>query len=99
VLAYGHVGDGNLHFNVVPPHGLIEQAAIGFLHRCEEAVFAIVDALDGSISAEHGVGRLKRDAFLRRISPTHADLLGRIKSVFDPQDIMSSGRMLESWRP
>jgi FAD/FMN-containing dehydrogenase len=99
VLAYGHVGDGNLHFNVVPPRGLTGQSAIGFLHRCEEAIFAIVDALDGSISAEHGVGRLKRDAFLRRISPTHADLLDRIKSVFDPQEIMSRGRMLESWRP
>lgn len=95
VLAYGHVGDGNLHYNIVPPMGLGEAEAIDFLHRCEEAIFDIVDALDGSISAEHGVGRLKREAFLRRLSPTHADLLGRIKNSFDPHEIMSRGRMLE----
>lgn len=95
VLAYGHVGDGNLHYNIVPPLALGEVDAIEFLHRCEEAIFDIVDALDGSISAEHGVGRLKRQALLRRLSPTHVDLLGRIKNSFDPCEIMSRGRILE----
>ncbi|MBN9062017.1 MAG: FAD-binding oxidoreductase [Rhizobiales bacterium] len=95
VLSYGHVGDGNLHFNVVPPRGLADAAAIDFLHRCELAIFAVVDAVNGSISAEHGVGRLKREAFLSRLSPVHADILRRIKREFDPAGVMNSGRVLE----
>lgn len=95
VLAYGHIGDGNLHFNVVPPQQLDEEGKIDFLNRCEEAIFEIVDGLNGSISAEHGIGRIKREAFLARISPVHADMLKAIKGAFDPKGIMNPGRMLE----
>lgn len=99
ILSYGHVGDGNLHFNVVPPRGLTEAAAIDLLHRCEKAIFDVVDALGGSISAEHGIGRIKRAAFLSRLSPVHIDILKRIKREFDPSDIMNSGRILEPLGP
>lgn len=95
MLAYGHIGDGNLHFNVVPPQQLDEEGKIDFLNRCEEAIFEIVDGLNGSISAEHGIGRIKREAFLARISPVHADMLKAIKGAFDPKGIMNPGRMLE----
>ncbi|XJN99943.1 FAD-binding oxidoreductase (plasmid) [Aminobacter sp. UC22_36] len=95
VLAYGHIGDGNLHFNVVPPQHLDQAGKMDFLHRCEEVIFAIVDGLNGSISAEHGVGRIKREAFLARISPVHVDMLKAIKGAFDPKGIMNPGRMLE----
>lgn len=99
ILAYGHVGDGNLHFNLVPPAGLAEPATIDLLHRCEEAIFSVVDRLRGSISAEHGVGRLKREAFLKRVSPAHADLLRRIKNSFDPRGLLNEGRILEPLAP
>ncbi|MBX3529640.1 MAG: FAD-binding oxidoreductase [Rhizobiaceae bacterium] len=99
VLAYGHIGDGNLHFNVVPPAGLSEAGKIDLLHRCEERIFAVLDGLGGSISAEHGIGRLKRHAFLDRISPVHRDLLGAIKQVFDPAGILNPGRILEHRAP
>jgi FAD/FMN-containing dehydrogenase len=99
VLAYGHVGDGNLHYNVIPPEGLDEAAAIAFLEHCEEAIFAVTDRLGGSISAEHGIGRVKREAFLSRISPVHADLLRAIKDALDPNGIMSPGRLLDEARP
>jgi len=95
VLAYGHVGDGNLHFNVVPPQELDPQGRIDFLHRCELAIFEVLDPLGGSISAEHGIGRVKREAFLSRISPVHRDLLGAIKKAFDPAGILNPGRILE----
>jgi FAD/FMN-containing dehydrogenase len=95
ILAYGHVGDGNLHFNVVPPETLDEQGKIEFLHRCEAEIFEILDGLGGSISAEHGIGRIKRQAFLDRISPVHHDLLATIKRAFDPAGILSPGRILE----
>jgi FAD/FMN-containing dehydrogenase len=95
VLAYGHVGDGNLHFNIVPPAGLDEAGRIELLHRCEEAIFEVLDSLGGSISAEHGIGRLKRQAFLQRISPVHRDLIGAIKHAFDPAGLLSPGRIVE----
>jgi FAD/FMN-containing dehydrogenase len=98
VLAYGHVGDGNLHFNIVPPAGLDEAGKIDLLHRCEEAIFEVLDGLGGSISAEHGIGRLKRHAFQQRISPVHRDLIGAIKHAFDPAGLLSPGRIVEPVR-
>lgn len=98
VLAYGHVGDGNLHFNVVPPRALDLEQQIEFLHACEEIIFEAVDAFDGSISAEHGIGRLKREAFLKRISPVHADILRSLKAAFDPGGFLGPGRILEETR-
>ena len=99
VLAYGHVGDGNLHFNVVPPAALDEAGKIDLLARSEERIFSILDGFGGSISAEHGVGRIKRHAFLDRISPVHRDLIGAIKHAFDPAGIMNPGRILEQTAP
>jgi len=95
VLAYGHVGDGNLHYNVVPPVDLDEAGKIELLHRAEDKIFEVLDGLGGSISAEHGIGRLKRRAFLDRISPVHRDLIGAIKHAFDPAGILNPGRIVE----
>ena len=94
ILDYGHVGDGNLHYNVIPPSGLDRAAAHAFVDRAEEALFAIVDRFGGSISAEHGIGRLKRAHFRERLSPVEADLMRSIKTAIDPSGLMSPGRML-----
>jgi FAD/FMN-containing dehydrogenase len=94
-LSYGHIGDGNIHLNVVPPPGLAPDEVVPFLKRCEEIVFAEVDRLGGSISAEHGIGNKKRAAFLARKSPVQLDLMKRIKSVIDPQALMNPGRVLD----
>ena len=75
------------------------EVKIDLLHRCEERIFAVLDGLGGSISAEHGIGRLKRHAFLDRISPVHRDLLGAIKHAFDPAGILNPGRILEQRAP
>jgi len=56
-LAYGHVGDGNVHFNVIPPRGLAPGTIDALFHGAEELIFDVVDRLGGSISAEHGIGR------------------------------------------
>jgi FAD/FMN-containing dehydrogenase len=93
-LAYGHLGDGNIHFNVLPPSGQTDAQKIALLHRCEEIIFAVVDRLGGSISAEHGVGRVKRAAFLDRSTPLDIGLLSGIKGLFDPQGLMSPGRII-----
>ncbi|MDX7950828.1 FAD-binding oxidoreductase [Lichenihabitans sp. Uapishka_5] len=94
-LAYGHLGDGNIHFNVLPPAGLDDVARVALLYRCEAIIFAEVDAASGSISAEHGIGRVKRSAFLARTPPLDLALLRKVKSALDPAGLMSPGRIFE----
>jgi FAD/FMN-containing dehydrogenase len=93
-LAYGHVGDGNVHLNVIPPVGTSPDAMEGLFHGAEEVIFNVVDRLNGSISAEHGIGRVKQKAFLDRTDAVSLDLAATLKSALDPRDLMSPGRIL-----
>jgi FAD/FMN-containing dehydrogenase len=95
LVDFGHLGDGNLHYNVQPPEG-VEAAA--FVHDHEAAVNAIVyDAVTvrgGSISAEHGIGTLKRGELARRKSPVALGLMRSIKAALDPQGLMNPHRVV-----
>ncbi|MCE8029081.1 FAD-binding oxidoreductase [Halomonas daqingensis] len=93
VIAYGHIGDGNLHINVLPPAETPAEALPALFERLERAIFTVVDGFDGSISAEHGIGRSKQAAFLDRLTVTERRLLAGIKAVFDPDDLMGAGRI------
>jgi FAD/FMN-containing dehydrogenase len=93
-LAYGHVGDGNVHLNVIPPKGLAPDAMERLFHGAEELIFEVVDRIGGSISAEHGIGRVKQEAYLERIGSVELDLARRVKDAFDPRHILSMGRIL-----
>ena len=84
-LAYGHVGDGNLHVNVIPPVGASPDAMEELFREAEELIFDVVDRLNGSISAEHGIGRVKQKAFLNRTDGVSLDLAARLKSALDPR--------------
>jgi FAD/FMN-containing dehydrogenase len=95
-VTYGHVGDGNIHLNVVPPAGCDVQAMEQLFADAETLIFAIVDRYGGSISAEHGIGRVKRKAFLARGDSVALDLAGRLKEAFDPCHLLSDGRILAS---
>jgi FAD/FMN-containing dehydrogenase len=95
LVNYGHLGDGNLHFNVQAP---VEADAQAFL-RDEEGpinavVYGLVDAFNGSISAEHGIGSLKREKLAKHKSPVALDMMRAIKGVLDPHNRMNPGRML-----
>ena len=95
LVNYGHLGDGNLHFNVQAP---VEADAQAFL-RDEEGpinavVYALVDAFNGSISAEHGIGSLKREKLAKHKSPVALDMMRAIKGALDPHNRMNPGRML-----
>jgi FAD/FMN-containing dehydrogenase len=94
VVAFGHLGDGNIHYNVSQPLGSDRQA---FLARWEEVnaeVHGVVAALGGSISAEHGIGRMKRDLLPTVKSAVEMEMMGRIKAAFDPNGILNPNKLL-----
>jgi FAD/FMN-containing dehydrogenase len=95
LVNFGHLGDGNLHYNVQAPAGA---DAAGFVGRHEAAVNALVyDAVQahaGSISAEHGIGALKRDELVRRKPAVALQMMRAIKQALDPQGLMNPGRLL-----
>ncbi len=95
LVNYGHLGDGNLHYNVQAPAGADAEA---FLRDDEKGVNAVVynmvDQFKGSISAEHGIGSLKRDKLVQHKSPVALGMMRAIKQALDPQNTMNPGRML-----
>jgi FAD/FMN-containing dehydrogenase len=95
LVNFGHLGDGNLHYNVQAPEG---GNAAQFLKERETAVnrlvYDAVSAHEGSISAEHGIGELKRDELVRRKSPVALSMMRAIKAALDPQGLMNPGRLL-----
>jgi FAD/FMN-containing dehydrogenase len=94
MVAYGHVGDGNLHFNVSMPAGGDEREFLAKAPAIHEAVYGIVRRHHGSISAEHGIGRLKRAALARHKAPLDLEIMRAIKHVLDPKGIMNPGKVL-----
>lgn len=93
-VCFGHMGDGNLHYNVSCPAGGDDAAFLALYPPMNLAVHEVVRALDGSISAEHGIGRLKRDELIATAPPVAIDLMRRVKAAFDPAGIMNPGRVI-----
>lgn len=94
LFIFGHFGDGNLHYNVSRPAGADRGWAAQWEGPVSDAVFAEVAEYGGSISAEHGVGQLKRHAFHHYKDPMQLRLMLQIKQVFDPNGIMNPGKLL-----
>jgi len=91
-VPFGHVGDGNLHFNFTQPLGMDKEAYLDEWQALNRVVHDIVVAHGGSISAEHGIGVLKRDEARRYKSEVELDLQRRIKQALDPKGIMNPGK-------
>jgi FAD/FMN-containing dehydrogenase len=91
-VPFGHVGDGNLHFNFSQPVGMDQEAYLARWDEVSRAVHAIVAAHGGSISAEHGIGVAKREEARRYKSAVELDLMHRIKQALDPKGIMNPGK-------
>ncbi len=94
VVSYGHLGDGNLHFNVSQKPGTDTAAFLARGKVIEHAIFDLVGSLGGSISAEHGIGRLKIEEFAERADPVELALMRDIKRALDPSGIMNPGKVL-----
>lgn len=96
INCFGHVGDGNLHFNVFPPPGQDRSKYAHISKDIMRLVHDIVADCDGSMSAEHGVGRLKVEDLERYGDPTRLDAMRAIKAVLDPNGIMNPGAVLRN---
>ncbi|MEQ9726586.1 FAD-binding oxidoreductase [Pseudomonas sp. WHRI 8822A] len=93
VVWYGHIGDGNLHLNILKPEHMDKDAFFASCARVNKWVFEIVQRYYGSISAEHGVGLVKRDYLQYSRSPEEIACMKAIKAVFDPNGIMNPGKI------
>ena len=94
VVPFGHMGDGNIHFNVSQPVGADKAAYLELWEPMNEVVHALVAELHGSFSAEHGIGRLKRDLLARAKDPVALDVMRRIKAALDPEGLLNPGKVL-----
>ena len=93
-VPFGHLGDGNVHYNVSQPLGADRKEFLARWDEVNTAVFAVVKKFGGSISAEHGVGVMKRDLLPSVKDPVALDLMRRIKHLLDPNDILNPGKVL-----
>jgi FAD/FMN-containing dehydrogenase len=94
VIDFGHLGDGNLHYNVANPPAMTEEAFMARMPEVNRIVHDLVARFGGSISAEHGLGVYKRDEILRYKSPLEMELMRRIKRALDPLGIMNPGKVI-----
>jgi FAD/FMN-containing dehydrogenase len=94
VLCFGHAGDGNLHYNCGKPAAQEAAAFFAQQEAVNHVVYEIVKSLNGSISAEHGLGKLKREEIKRYKSTLELELMRSIKSALDPHALMNPGKVL-----
>lgn len=93
-VTFGHMGDGNLHYNVSQPEGAPGEAFKARYREVNDLVHDVVRAFAGSISAEHGIGQMKRDELVATAPPVATDLMRRIRNAFDPAGIMNPGKLI-----
>ncbi len=94
VAPFGHLGDGNIHFNLTQPVKAEPAAFLAHGERITSGVHELAAALDGSFSAEHGIGRLKREELRRYKAPVELGLMTTLKRALDPKGIMNPGKIL-----
>ncbi len=98
-VPFGHYGDGNIHYNISQPKDADRPAFLARWEEVSDAVHAIVLRFGGSISAEHGIGRMKAHALESVKPPVELALMRRVKAAFDPRGILNPGKLLASYTP
>ena len=94
IMPFGHLGDGNIHYNMLQPQAMAAETFLAMKEQVQRQVFDLVASLDGSISAEHGIGRSKRAELALRKSPVELALMRQIKGTLDPTGILNPGAVL-----
>jgi FAD/FMN-containing dehydrogenase len=95
ICLFGHIGDGNLHVNVMKPDALSKGEFLEFVHGVDEAIFSLVRSHKGSISAEHGIGLLKKDWLGYTRKPAELAILRSLKRALDPNGILNPGKIFD----
>ena len=93
-MTFGHIGDGNLHYNLTQPADMSKADFMDKWHDVTDPLNDLVFELGGSFSAEHGVGKLKRDELVRYTPAVEIDLMRKVKAAIDPTGIMNPGKVL-----
>ena len=96
IALFGHIGDGNLHVNVMKPETMTREEFFTRTHELDTHMFALVQRHRGSISAEHGIGLLKRDFLGFTRAPAEIAMMRAIKAAIDPKAIMNPGKIWEA---
>lgn len=94
IVCFGHMGDGNLHYNVSQPFGADKQIYLNLWPVMNHHIHSLVMRYHGAFSAEHGIGQLKRDELIAFKSPVAIAMMRGIKQLFDPKNIMNPGKIL-----
>ncbi len=92
---FGHIGDGNLHINTLKPSNLNKDDFLLACHETDKDLFSLVQKFKGSVSAEHGIGLLKKDSLHYSRSAVEMEIMRKIKKVFDPQGLMNPGKIFD----
>ena len=92
---FGHIGDGNLHLNILKPEGLSIAEFRNQCSECSKIIYQKVADFDGSISAEHGIGLLKKEALHYSRSDAEVNLMRAVKKQFDPDNVMNPGKVFD----
>ena len=95
VVVFGHIGDGNLHVNIIKPEDMQEAEFRALAKESDQIIFSLVSKYKGSISAEHGVGILKKDFLHFSRSEAEIELMRQVKKVFDPHGIVNPGKIFK----
>jgi FAD/FMN-containing dehydrogenase len=96
IALFGHIGDGNLHINIMKPDALEKAEFLAHTKQADHAMFELVRKHGGSISAEHGIGLLKKDYLAYTRSPAELALLRTLKQALDPNNILNPGKILDA---
>ncbi|KAA0972458.1 FAD-binding oxidoreductase [Aureimonas fodinaquatilis] len=94
IVSFGHMGDGNIHYNISQPVGADKEMFLARWGEMNDIVHGIVAGLGGSFSAEHGIGQLKRAELAKNKAGIELELMHRIKKAFDPYSILNPGKLL-----
>lgn len=95
VIWFGHIGDGNLHINILKPPSLTSTEFLNKCHKVDQHLFEMIARFKGSISAEHGVGLTKKPYLEYTRSPDEIQIMREIKKVFDPDGIINPGKIFD----
>ncbi|MBL7542957.1 MAG: FAD-binding oxidoreductase [Bdellovibrionaceae bacterium] len=95
VVWFGHIGDGNLHLNILRPDGMTKEGFVSECQKVDKKIFECIKKFEGSISAEHGVGLTKKPFLSYSRSPDEIQIFKSIKKIFDPNNIVNPGKVFD----